>query len=120
MARWLTILPLGGPVARALGVPLGRARAGIVLIAGLATGAATILVGPLSFVGLMAPHLARRLGLARARDHLAGSVLIGAALMLASDFGARMASFPYDLPLGLFASLLGTPWLIWLMLRRPR
>ncbi|WP_428927769.1 Fe(3+)-hydroxamate ABC transporter permease FhuB [Marinibacterium sp. SX1] len=120
MARWLTILPLGGPVARALGVPLGRARAGIVLIAGLATGAATILVGPLSFVGLMAPHLARRLGLARARDHLVGSVLIGAALMLASDFGARMASFPYDLPLGLFASLLGTPWLIWLMLRRPR
>lgn len=120
MSRWLTILPLGGPVARSLGVPLGTARLGIVLAAGIATGAATILVGPLSFVGLMAPHLARRLGLARVTHHLAGSVLIGAALMLASDFGARMASFPYDLPLGLFASLLGTPWLVWLMLRRPR
>ncbi|MAC80473.1 MAG: Fe(3+)-hydroxamate ABC transporter permease FhuB [Rhodobacteraceae bacterium] len=120
MTRWLTILPLGGPIARSLGVPLGLARLGIILAAGIATGAATILVGPLSFVGLMAPHLARRLGLARVSHHLAGSVLIGAALMLASDFGARMASFPYDLPLGLFASLLGAPWLVWLMLRRAR
>ena len=120
MTRWLTILPLGGAVAQSLGVPLGRARLGLVMTAGIATGAATILVGPLSFVGLMAPHLARRIGLARAGDHLLGSVLIGALLMLASDFGARNASFPYDLPLGLFASLLGTPWLVWLMLRRPR
>ncbi|EPX75885.1 Ferric hydroxamate ABC transporter, permease component FhuB [Salipiger mucosus DSM 16094] len=119
MTRWLTILPLGPEVARALGVPLAPATLVVVMLAGLATGAATILVGPLSFVGLMAPHLARRLGLSRARDHLLGSAAIGAALMLAADFGARMASFPYDLPLGLFASLLGTPWLIWLMLRRP-
>lgn len=119
MVRWLAILPLGGAVARELGVPVRPAWGLIVLVAGLATGAATVLVGPLSFVGLMAPHLARRIGLARAGDHVAGSVLIGAILMLGADFGARMASFPYDLPLGLFASLLGTPWLIWLMLRRP-
>ena len=40
-----------------------------------------------------------------------------AGLMLAADFGARMAGFPYELPLGLFASLIGAPWLIWLMTR---
>lgn len=119
MARWLTILPLGPEVARALGLPLRPATLGVVALAALATGAATVLVGPLSFVGLMAPHLARRCGLSQAVPHLLGSAAIGAALMLAADFGARMASFPYDLPLGLFASLLGTPWLIWLMLRRP-
>lgn len=119
MARWLTILPLGPEVARALGLPLSAATLGVVALAALATGAATVLVGPLSFVGLMAPHLARRCGLAQAVPHLLGSAALGAALMLAADFGARMASFPYDLPLGLFASLLGTPWLIWLMLRRP-
>jgi iron complex transport system permease protein len=119
MHRWLAILPLGGAVAQGLGVPVRTAWTLSVLIAGLATGAATVIVGPLSFVGLMAPHLARRIGFARAGDHVTGSVLIGAILMLAADFGARMASFPYDLPLGLFASLLGTPWLIWLMLRRP-
>ncbi|MFS4437971.1 Fe(3+)-hydroxamate ABC transporter permease FhuB [Paracoccaceae bacterium GXU_MW_L88] len=120
LARWLTILPLGPAISKSLGVPLSAAWALIVIMAGLATGAATILVGPLSFVGLVAPHLARHLGLANARAHLMGSVLIGALLMLAADFGARMASFPYDLPLGLFASLLGTPWLIWLLLRRPK
>ncbi|MBE3640172.1 iron chelate uptake ABC transporter family permease subunit, partial [Mangrovicoccus algicola] len=120
MARWLEILPLGASVARGLGLPLRAAWIGVILLAGLATGAATVLSGPVSFVGLMAPHLARGLGFATMRAHLAGAVLTGALLMLAADFGARMASFPYDLPLGLFASLLGTPWLIWLMLRRPR
>ena len=45
--------------------------------------------------------------------------LIGAGLMLAADFGSRMAGFPYDLPLGLFASLLGAPWLVWLITRSP-
>ena len=71
----------------------------------------------MSFVGLMAPHMARRLGLTRAADLVTGAALIGAALMLTADFGARMAGFPYELPLGLFASLIGAPWLIWLMMR---
>ncbi|MWD29122.1 iron chelate uptake ABC transporter family permease subunit, partial [Aquicoccus sp. SCR17] len=119
LSRWLTALQLGPGIARGLGLPVTAAGGAVVALAGLATGAATILVGPLSFVGLMAPHLARRLGFALVPGHLAGSVAIGAILMLAADFGARMASFPYDLPLGLFASLLGTPWLLWLMLRRP-
>jgi len=77
-----------------------------------------LITGPLSFVGLMAPHLARRVGLVRPSDHLIGAALIGAGLMLFADFGARMAGFPYELPLGLFASLIGAPWLIWLMTRR--
>lgn len=115
--RWLGILPLGGAVALGLGLPLRRSRMLLIGLAGLATGAATVLVGPLSFVGLMAPHMARRLGLARPADHVTGAALIGAALMLAADFGARMSGFPYELPLGLFASLIGAPWLIWMMTR---
>lgn len=117
--RWLAIMPLGREVGLALGLPLNAARLALIAGAGLATGAATMLVGPLSFVGLMAPHLARRLGLVTPADHLTGSALIGAALMLAADFGARMAGFPYELPLGLCATLLGAPWLVWLMTRRP-
>ena len=116
--RWLAVLPLGYGVAGGLGLPLRRARLVLIALAGLATGAATILVGPLSFVGLIAPHLARRMGLARPGDAVTGAALIGALLMLAADFGARMAGFPYELPLGLFASLIGAPWLIWLMMRR--
>jgi ABC-type Fe3+-siderophore transport system permease subunit len=118
--RWLGILPLGAEISAGLGLPLRRARALLIVLAGLATGAATVLVGPLSFVGLMAPHLARRAGLARSADQVTGAALIGAGLMLAADFGARMAGFPYELPLGLFASLIGAPWLVWLMMRSQR
>ena len=118
--RWLAVLPLGTGVAGGLGLPLRLTRMALIALAGMATGAATVLVGPLSIVGLMAPHLARRLGLTRPGDHVTGAALIGAGLMLAADFGARMAGFPYELPLGLFASLIGAPWLIWLMMRPQR
>lgn len=118
MHRWLAILPLGPAVGAALGLPPVRARLFPIVVAGIATGAASTLVGPLSFVGLMAPHLARRSGFARAETQTLGAFLIGALLMIAADFGARMASFPYELPLGLFATLVGAPWLIWLMLRK--
>ncbi|SDD71484.1 iron complex transport system permease protein [Paracoccus isoporae] len=120
LRRWLAVLPLGDGVAGSLGVPLRPARLGLIALSGLATGAATVLVGPLSFVGLMAPHLARRAGLARPADQIVGAALIGALLMLAADFGARMAGFPYELPLGLFASLIGAPRLLVLMMRRVR
>lgn len=118
--RWLDILPLGPEVAQALGLPLLRLRIGMILLAGFATGAATMLVGPVSFVGLMAPHLARSLGLARAAPFAAGSWLLGALLMVLAAFGARTAAFPYDLPLGLVASLIGAPWLLLVLLRKTR
>ncbi|WP_118132883.1 Fe(3+)-hydroxamate ABC transporter permease FhuB [Oceanicella sp. SM1341] len=118
--RWLVLLPLGPEAAGALGVPVVAARLGLVLLAGLATGAATLLVGPMSFVGLMAPHMAARAGFARPGPQLAAAVLIGAALMMLADFGARVASFPYEQPLGLFASLIGAPYLILLLTRRGR
>ena len=116
--RWLEILPMGGEVPRALGLPLVPVRMGLILIAGLATGAATMLVGPVSFVGLMAPHLARSLGLARPRAFVTASWLIGALLMVLAAFAARTATTPYDLPLGLCATMIGAPWLFVLLLKR--
>ncbi|WP_431862524.1 Fe(3+)-hydroxamate ABC transporter permease FhuB [Azospirillum sp.] len=120
LARWLEILPLGDVTARALGLPVRRCRTALVLLAGLLTATASLFVGPLSFVGLVAPHLARLLGLGRPLAHAAGSVLIGAGLMVASDWLARTAAFPYQLPLGLFAALLAGPYLIWLLAREGR
>jgi len=117
-ARWLEILPLGAPVSRALGLPLTPLRLTLILSAGLATGAASLLVGPVSFIGLMAPQLARSLGLVRAASFVTGSWLIGALLMCIAAFGARTATFPYDLPLGLVATLVGAPWLFLTLLRR--
>ncbi|RUT97801.1 iron chelate uptake ABC transporter family permease subunit, partial [Mesorhizobium sp. M7A.T.Ca.TU.009.02.1.1] len=79
------------------------------------TALAAMVVGPLSFVGLIAPHLARLVGFSRARVHLAGAMLLGALLMIVSDWLSRMAAFPYELPAGLFASLLGGPYLVYLL-----
>lgn len=118
LTRWLTILPLGRDVPVSLGLPLSGARIAVVAVAGIATGAASLLVGPLSFVGLMAPHIALRAGFTTPRGHLLASFLFGAVLMALSDLGARTVTFPYELPLGLFAALAGAPYLIWLSGRR--
>ena len=76
------------------------------------------MVGPLSFVGLMAPHIARELGLKRALPQLAGAALCGAALMVIADFIGRNAHFPYQLPAGLLSALVGAPFLMLLLLKR--
>src|SRR5690606_8426161 len=114
-ARWLDILPLGGATAQNLGLPVARSRMLLVVLAGVLAATASLYVGPLSFVGLIAPHLARLIGLARPLPQLAGAMLIGGALMMLSDWLARTLAFPYQLPLGLFVSLLGGPYLIWLL-----
>lgn len=119
-ARWLTLLPLGDAVSRALGVPVRLSQLVLIATAALATGGASILVGPLSFVGLVAPHLAVRAGFVKTRDHLMASASIGAGLMMLADFGARSATAPYELPLGLFAALIGGPYLIWHLSREAR
>ena len=116
--RWLVILPLGAPTALALGLPLVGARTMMVLTAGIATAAASLLVGPLSFVGLMAPHIAHRAGFEKAGSRLLASAVIGAVLMVIADLGARTATFPYELPLGLFAAFAGAPYLVWMIGRR--
>ncbi len=118
--RWLAVLPLGAPVARALGVSVPVSRIVLLLICGIATGAASLLVGPLSFVGLIAPHIVLRAGFVRAGDHMAASFLLGAVIMAFADFGSRTATFPYELPLGLFAAMVGAPYLIWLVARGER
>lgn len=114
-ARWLDILPLGEDTARGLGLPVAGGRLTLIVLAAILTALAAMFVGPLSFVGLIAPHLARLIGFTRTRLHLAGAVLTGALLMIVSDWLSRMVAFPYELPTGLFASLLGGPYLVHLL-----
>ena len=116
--RWLDILPLGEPIARALGVGLASARLSLLLLAASLTAGATLIVGPMSFVGLMAPHAARMLGLRRALPQLLGATLLGMLVMVMGDWLGRNLIFPYQIPAGLMASLIGGPYLMLLMLRR--
>ncbi|WP_054308592.1 Fe(3+)-hydroxamate ABC transporter permease FhuB [Mesorhizobium sp. 1M-11] len=114
-ARWLEILSFGPSTALALGLPVRPVRNTLILIAALASALASQFVGPLSFVGLIAPHLARMIGLDRARAQLAGAIILGTLLMVISDWLSRMIVFPYQLPVGLFASLLGGVYLTFLL-----
>lgn len=112
-ARWLDIMPLGAPTAKALGVSLTRARLVLLLLVALLTACATLIVGPLSFVGLLAPHMARLMGFSRARQHLVGAALIGMLLMVLADWIGRQVIFPYEIPAGLVASLIGGAYFMW-------
>ncbi|MGV8937092.1 MAG: Fe(3+)-hydroxamate ABC transporter permease FhuB [Allorhizobium sp.] len=116
--RWLDILPLGPVTAKALGLPLTPSRLALFGLAGLLSAGATLTVGPLSFIGLMAPHLARECGLLRARPQMAASALIGGALMVMADWTGRTIVFPYQIPAGLVSALVGAPFLMVLLRRR--
>lgn len=118
-SRWLDLLPLGDTAASSLGLPLAPARLLLLLIAALTTAAATLVVGPLSFVGLMAPHLARLLGYQRALPQLLSAFVIGSLLMLWADWLARSLVYPHELPAGLVATLIGGGYFLVRMYRMP-
>lgn len=116
--RWLTILPLGGATARSVGIALTPARLTILLLAAVLTAMATLTVGPLSFVGLMAPHMARMLGFRRALPQMVIAALLGGLLMVFADWCGRMLLFPYQIPAGLLATFIGAPYFVYLLRKR--
>lgn len=113
LARWLELLPLGATTAASVGVDVKRARLALLLLTALMTATATLIVGPLTFVGLLAPHLARLAGFARARSHLLAAALVGALVMVAADALGRTLIYPRQIPTGLIATLIGAPYLLW-------
>jgi iron complex transport system permease protein len=115
--RWLDILPLGETVPRAIGISLASSRLALLLVIAVITAAATLVVGPMTFVGLMAPHIARMLGFQRAMPQIIAAAILGALIMVAADWLGRTIIFPDQLPAGLVASLLGGPFLLWRLCR---
>ncbi|MGK9167437.1 Fe(3+)-hydroxamate ABC transporter permease FhuB [Inquilinus limosus] len=116
--RWLTILPLGAATSRSLGLSLARSRAALLLLTAVLTAGATLTVGPLSFVGLMAPHMVRMLGIRRPTPQILAAGLAGAGLMVLADWLGRTIAFPWQVPAGLVATFVGGTYFIWLMQRR--
>jgi iron complex transport system permease protein len=118
LARWrrLNLLLLGDAPARHLGVDVEREKLMLTLLAALATSAAVAISGTIGFVGLVVPHLLR---LAIGPDHrllLPASLLLGAALLVLADLGARLAG---GIPVGIVTAMIGAPFFVWL-LRRSR
>ena len=117
-ARALNLLSLGESQAQALGVPVERTKRTLFRLAALLTGSAVSASGMISFVGLIAPHLARLGGGADYRKLLPASALIGGSLLMLSDLLARTLLRPQELPAGVITSFLGVPFFLWLLKRR--
>ncbi|MCS0496906.1 Fe(3+)-hydroxamate ABC transporter permease FhuB [Ancylobacter sp. MQZ15Z-1] len=115
--RWLELLPLG-TTARSLGVDAARSRLVLLAIAAAATASATLVVGPLSFIGLMAPHIAQRVGMKRALHQLVAAAAIGGSLLLAADWAGRTLLFPWQMPAGLVSAVFGGPLFLFLLWAR--
>lgn len=115
--RDLDLVQVDEVTPRVLGVDVPRSRTLHVAVAVLLTAAATAAVGPISFVGLVAPHAARMLIGKRHRWLLPTTVALGAALVALSDMVGRTAIAPAQLPAGLVTAVVGTPYFLWLLWR---
>ena len=115
----LRVLGLGTGVARNLGVAVTPVTlALLVLVAALST-ASTLAVGPLSFIGLMVPHLATSLGAVKLERQLPLAALLGAGVMVIADWIGRYVIFPYELPAGTIAAIIGGAYFLWLIRKVP-
>jgi len=118
LARQITTLSLGDDVAAGLGQRTGwvkgLAAVGVVLLA----GSAVAIAGPIGFVGLVVPHVARFFVGMDYRWILPYSIFFGAILLVSADIAARVVLRPQELPVGVMTALVGAPFFIYLARRR--
>ncbi len=112
--RALRLLDMGDDTAAALGVGVQRIRAGLFLAAAVLAACAAAAAGPVSFVALTAPHLARRLTRAPG-PNLVPSMAMGALLLVAADLAAQQMFGDRQLPVGVVTGALGGGYLVWLL-----
>jgi iron complex transport system permease protein len=118
LPRVLDLISVGHESAAARGVDVDRAERVALVSASLATGAAVALSGPVSFVGLIVPHLVRLIVGADHRLVLPASALFGAAFLIGCDLVARTIIAPLELPVGIITAIVGGPVFLWLLFRR--
>lgn len=113
----MSLLLLGEAEAKYMGVDIKRLKNHIVLFVAIGVGASVALTGLVGFLGLVIPHLSRILVGANLKHMMPVSMLLGALVLLASDWIARIAVMPAELPIGIVTAIIGAPVFIW-MLRR--
>ncbi len=116
--RVLNALSLGDDVAKSLGQRVGLARAFVAVVVVLLCGAATAAAGPIGFIGLTIPHVARLVTGPDYRWILPYSMLLAPILLLGSDVIGRVVALPGELQVGIVTAVLGAPFFIILVRRR--
>lgn len=119
MTKQLNTLMMGEVFAASVGMRMRRVRLFLFGITGLLAGSVTAFCGPVGFVGIVAPHLARMvLGTSNIRQVLPATVLTGASLLLLGDLLAHLPGEGSVLPINAVTALLGIPLIIWMILRK--
>lgn len=118
MSRPMDVFLLGDVTSQSLGLDLFRFRLLLVAGSSIATAAAVASAGIIGFVGLIAPHIARRVVGPRHLQLLPMSACVGAAIMLVADVVARTVVAPAELPVGILTALLGCPFFLFLLKSR--
>lgn len=116
--RALDLLTAGDGIAHGRGLDVPATRLVLLLLVALLCALVTSLVGPVSFLGLLAPHMAATLGARRVQQQLPLAALLGGLLMLLADAIGRNLIFPLQIPLGIVASILCGSYFILLLLHR--
>ncbi|KAA1139822.1 Fe(3+) dicitrate ABC transporter permease subunit FecD [Citrobacter portucalensis] len=116
--RDLDLLTLGDARATTLGVSVPRIRLQALLLAVAMTSTGVAVCGPISFIGLVVPHMVRSITGGRHRWLLPVSAMTGALLLVVADLLARIIHPPLELPAGVLTAIIGAPWFVWLLVRR--
>src|SRR5690606_13858763 len=120
-AKWLDALLLGERYAASVGVPVRLARTAVLLTACLLAASVTAFSGPIAFIGMAAPHLARpAVGTSRHRTLLPAAALTGATVALVAEVVAQMPGQAGVLPLNAVTALVGAPVVVWVLVGRRR
>jgi ABC-type Fe3+-siderophore transport system, permease component len=114
----LDVLSLGDDTAHSLGIRVSRMRNGMLTLAALLAGASVSFAGILGFVGLIVPHIARRIIGNDSGSLIPFCALLGGGFVTVCDLASRLIFAPYELPTGILMSFLGGPFFIWLLLKR--
>ncbi|UTZ23428.1 Fe(3+)-hydroxamate ABC transporter permease FhuB [Vibrio campbellii] len=115
--RWIELIGLGEVTTTSLGMNTTFVRLVLLLVVAALTTLCTIVIGPLSFIGLLAPHMARSLHQYKATPQMLTAALLGAIIMVVADWIGRTLWFPWQFPAGLLASLIGGGYFLFLMRR---
>lgn len=118
LARHVRVQQLDDGLAQGIGVRVQWLRAGLLLVSVALAGAAIAWGGAMAFVGLIAPHIAKRLVAPGFAGQAAMAALVGANLVMLADLAGRTLFLPLDLPAGIFVAVLGTPFFLYLLIKQ--
>ena len=117
LAKPLNLIALGDEAAHSLGTALNPVRWGAITVAVLLSSLGVGIIGPVGFIGLVAPHMARRLVGGHHQFMLPAAMLVGALLLVLADTLGRTLIAPSEIPAGILTAVIGAPYFLWLLAR---